>query len=139
MKDKIKLLYEYESYLIRGACFELYKELGCGHKEVAYQRGLEIKLKEQNLSVTREKQIPIKVSGKKVGAYVPDMIVNNCIMLEIKAKRLIIRQDIRQFWEYLQVTPYKLGFLINFGRPGGVQIIRRVYDTARKEVPRGSA
>ncbi len=139
MKKKVDLLYENESYLIRGACFNLYKELGCGHKEVVYQRGLEIKLKEKSLSVSREQQIPIKVSGKKVGIYTPDIVVNEKILIEIKAKKFITPQDKRQLWEYLTATDFRLGFLVNFGKPRGVEIIRRVYDTAREKVPRDSA
>ena len=126
-----KLLYPQQSYLIQGACFDLYKELGCGHKEVVYQRGLVEKLKIRNLKVEREVQIPVKVENKKVGIYIPDLIINNIIMIEIKAKEFITKQDIRQFWQYLQITDYKLGYLINFGKPGGVELTRRVYDTAR--------
>jgi len=128
-----KLLYPELSYKIRGACFELYKELGCGHKEVVYQRGLIEKLKAANLKVNRERQVPVFVNGKKVGIYTPDLVVNETIMMELKAKKFLTRQDSRQFWQYLQVTPYKLGFLVNFGKPGGIQIIRRVYDTARNK------
>ena len=56
MKRKIsnmtsKLIYEKESYLIRGACFDLYKELGNGHKESVYQKGLSILLKEKDMDV----------------------------------------------------------------------------------------
>ena len=136
-----ELLYEQESYKIRGCCFELYKELGCGHKEVVYQRGLVEKLKNQGLFIETQKQLPVFVQGKKVGIYVPDIIVNEIIMLEIKAKEFIVKQDVRQFWQYLKATSYKLGFLINFGKPGGVEIIRKVYDTARviQTIPRSSA
>jgi len=127
----VELLYKQESYRIRGSCFELYKELGCGHKEVVYQRGLIEKLKRKELSLETEKHLPVIVEGKRVGIYVPDIVANGSIMIEVKAKVYITQQDIRQFWQYLRSTPYKLGFLVNFGRPGGVQIIRKVYDTAR--------
>lgn len=131
------LLYEQESYLIRGACFALYKELGCGHKEVIYQRGLVEKLRSAGLHISREEQIPVMVDEKKVGVYIPDIVVEAKIMLELKASIMITRHDIRQFWQYLRVAPYKVGFLVNFGKPGGVEIIRRVYDSAR--LPRNSA
>ncbi len=124
---KISLIYPKESYLIRGACFDLYKDLGFGHKEVVYQRGLEVKLKNKGLDVSREKHIPVLVDGIKVGSYTPDFVVNDLILLELKASSMITKQDLSQFWQYLKTTPYKLGFLINFGKPGGVEIIRRVY------------
>ncbi len=130
-----KLLYEKESYVIRGACFELYKELGYGHKEIVYHHGLEEKLKaaDSELKIDKKKQLPVQVNGKKVGVYVPDLVINNSVLLELKAKEYLTKQDVHQFWQYLRATSFKLGFLINFGKPGGVQIIRRVYDTARNK------
>ena len=127
-----KLLYEKESYLIRGACFDLYKELGNGHKESVYQRGLSVLLKEKDLVVESEKRIPVTINGKSLGNYTPDFVIDNSILLETKAKPYLTVQDKKQFWHYLKVTDYKLGFLINFGKSGGVQIIRRIYDEARK-------
>lgn len=127
-----KLLYKKESYLIRGACFDLYKELGHGHKESLYQKGVLILLKKKGLEVNREKRIPVKLNGQLLGSYTPDFVVNNLILIETKAKAYLTTQDKKQFWQYLRATDYKLGFLVNFGKPGGVQIIRRVYDTSRK-------
>lgn len=49
-----------------------------------------------------------------------------------KAKPFLHREDIQQFWYYLKNSQFKLGFLINFGEPGGVKIVRKVYDTARQ-------
>jgi GxxExxY protein len=127
-----KLLYEHESYLIRGACFDLYKELGNGHKESVYQKGLSILLKEKGLDVDREKRIQVKINDTNLGNYTPDFVVNNLILVEIKAKSYLTVQDKKQFWHYLKATDYKLGFLVNFGKAGGIQITRRIYDTARK-------
>jgi len=132
-ENNMKLLYSAESYKIRGAAFEVYKQLGCKHKEVVFQRAYHDALLTQELEVTREKQLPVFFNGKKVGSYIPDFIVADKILIELKAKAYVIKQDIDQFWQYLKNTNYKLGFLINFGKPGGVQIIRRVYDTAREK------
>ena len=71
--------------------------------------------------------IPIE----KVGVYIPDKIINNCILLELKAKPFLAKEDIDQFWKYLKGSKYKLGFLINFGH-GKLEVKRIVYDTARK-------
>ncbi len=126
------LLYERESYLIRGACYDLYKELGSGHKEVIYLRGLLEKLKNRGLYTDKEKHIPVKIDGKKIGEYIPDVVINDIIIMELKASSFTTKEDLKQFWHYLKVTEYKLGFLVNFGKAGGVEIIRRIYDTARK-------
>src|SRR3989338_257102 len=136
----MKLLYEKESYKIRGAAFDVYKQLGARHKEVVYQRALEKSLEANGLTVEREKQLPVKFNGEKVGVYVPDIIVNDSIIIEVKAKQALIKVDIQQFWHYLLSTEYHLGFLINFCKMGGIEILRRVYDTAReKNTPRNSA
>lgn len=126
-----ELLYKEESYIIQGGAFEVYKEFRDRHKEVAYLRALIAYLEDHGLQTNRERQIPIYFQGKKVGSYVPDIIVNNKILVEIKCKPNITKQDIGQFWGYLKSTDYKVGYLLNFGAPQGVQIIRRVYDTAR--------
>lgn len=76
-------------------------------------------------------QLPVYHLEVKVGIYIPDIVVNNSILIELKAKPFIHREDISQFWHYLKNSEFKLGFLINFGEPNGVKIIRRVYDVAR--------
>lgn len=127
-----KLIYQEESYLIRGAFFDVYKKFRNNHKEKIYRDALGLALTKKGLSVSKEKRIDIFYDFKKVGTYVPDLVVNSEIFVEIKAKPTILRQDIQQFWYYLKNSNYKLGFLVNFGELGGVKIIRRVYDTSRK-------
>jgi GxxExxY protein len=98
----MELLYEDESYKIRGAAFEVYKQLGCKHKEVVFQRAYYEALAAQKLEVVREKQIPLYFNGKKVGSYTPDFIIADKILIEIKAKEFVTKQDIDQFWQYLK-------------------------------------
>ena len=129
--NKVKdFLYERESYQIRGACFDVYKALGGAFKEKAIDRALTKALEKRKLEVEDQKHIDIYFEGKKVGIYVPDKIINDCILLEIKAKPFLTKPDIDQFWKYLRGSKYKLGFLINFG-PSKLEIKRIVYDTAR--------
>jgi len=126
-----KLLYKEESYVIQGGAFEVYKQFRNRYKETIYQRALNEYLKNKGLKVDREKQIPIYFQNKKVGIYIPDIVVNDCIFIELKCKSNITQEDIKQFWHYLKGSNYKVGYLINFGAFNGVQIIRKVYDTAR--------
>jgi GxxExxY protein len=128
-----EFLYKEESYIIRGGAFEVYKKFRNRHKENIYQRALIEYLKGKRLNIEREKQIPIYFQNKKVGAYIPDIVVNDAIFVELKCKPIITRDDIKQFWYYLKCSNYKVGYLINFGSLQGVQIIRRIYDTARKK------
>lgn len=128
-----KLLYKEESYIIQGGAFEIYKQFRNRHKETVYLKAFIEYLKNRGLSIDKEKQIPIYFENKKVGVYVPDIVANNCIFIELKCKPNITRDDIKQFWYYLKCSDYKVGYLINFGSPRGVQIIRRIYDTARNK------
>lgn len=130
-KNKVKdFLYEQESYLIRGACFDVWKEFKGMFKESVIDKALTISLEERGLNVESQKRIEIYFKNKKVGTYIPDKIVNNIILIELKCKTFVLKQDIEQFWGYLKGLQYKLGFLINFS-PTKLEINRVVYDTAR--------
>ncbi len=130
-KSGEKLLYEDSSYKIRGACFELYKKFGGAFKESVINKALVTELEIRRLQVEIQKRIDIFYKGKKVGVYVPDIIINNEILIELKVKPFLTKEDEKQFWYYLRGSKYKLGFLINFGS-NNLQIKRRVYDKARK-------
>lgn len=125
------LLFSKESYEIRGACFAVYKEFRNSQKEVVYQRSLAAELTKRGLKAEREKSFPVFYLDKKVGIYTPDLLVNDAIVIELKAKPFLHKEDSQQFWYYLKNSQFRLGFLINFGEPDGVKIIRRIYDTAR--------
>ncbi|MDD5290014.1 MAG: GxxExxY protein [Patescibacteria group bacterium] len=119
-------LYEELTYKIRGCAFVVYRELGNGHKEKVYQGALAEELKNKNIEFKKEFRIEVFYKNKKVGTYVPDMVIEDEIVLEIKAKPNLHRGDIQQFWQYLKGTKYRLGLLINFGSWPRVQIIRRI-------------
>ena len=122
-----ELLYKEESYKVRGACFSVYNSLGGGIKEVVIERALILELGEKGLVIARQQNIDIIYKNKKVGTYVPDIIVNNKIVIEIKSKPFVTQEDKKQFWGYLKNSNFKLGFLINFS-PRGL-IIKRYINT----------
>lgn len=123
------LLYPKESYEIRGACFWIWKEFGSGFKESIIDKALTEEFKRRHLQVENQKRIDVYYNKVKVGTYVPDKIINDIILIELKSKPFITRGDIKQFWRYLRASEYKLGFLINFGNT--LEIKRIIYDTAR--------
>jgi len=134
------LLYPEESYIIRGVAFEIYKQFRNRHKETVYHNAFYIGLKRKGLKPEKKRRINIYYDGEKVGVYEPDMLVNDSILIELKAKPKVTQEDVSQFWHYLKCSKYRVGFLINFGASNGVEIIRKVYDTARKlQVQRSSA
>jgi len=132
MKKIVKdFLYEKESYLIIEAAREVWRELGGSFKEKIADKAFTIALKNKNLLVENQKRINVYFDNKIVGTYVPDLIINNLVLVEIKCKPFISNEDYQQFWHYLKATKYKLGFIINFS-PSGVQFKRVIYDSARK-------
>ncbi len=133
-----KLLYEDESYKIRGACFEVWKQFGSAFKEKIVEKALAKEFKEKGLPIECQKRIDVLYKGEKVGVYVPDFVVSGKIIIEIKVKPVLIQEDKKQFWYYLRGSYYRLGFLVNFGTKN-LEIVRRVYDSARKDVLRNSA
>lgn len=125
-------LYEHESYLIRGSCFKVWNTLGSSFKESAIDKALTIEFKKHGLNVEDQKRIDIMYDGEKIGTYIPDKIINNKIIVELKRKAYLTKQDSKNFWNYLRGSDYKLGFLINFGDEK-LEIKRVVYDKVRSE------
>lgn len=128
--DASEFLYKDLSYVIRGICFDIRKELGLGHKEIVYQNAFEIELKKRNIAYEREKQFPVSYGGKKVGIYQPDFVIENKVVIEFKSLPFIGKTEKKQIHTYLKGTNYKLGFLINFGG-SDISFERVIFDTAR--------
>jgi GxxExxY protein len=136
VKQKVKdFLYENESYKIRGACFTIWNTFRGVFKEKIIENALKKELEDRKLKIETQKKIPVYYKNKKVGVYVPDFVVEDKILMEIKVKPFLTKEDERQFWYYLRGSNYKLGFLVNFGSKK-LEIKRRIYDRARKNFQR---
>lgn len=121
------LLYREETYAIRGICYKIYKQYRNAYKENIYHTILYKELMRLGFHVEKNKQIAILHNGEKVGTYIPDLIINGKILIELKTKPTLLKQDLQQFWYYLKGSSFRVGLLVNFGASDGVQIIRRVY------------
>jgi GxxExxY protein len=100
---------------------------------------LALELEKRGLSFDSEKTIKILYEGNEVGRYRPDFVVEDKILIEVKVVPFFTKEHKLQFWRYLKGSSYRVGFLVNFGGKR-LEIIRRVYDTARRRTgPRGSA
>lgn len=119
-------LHENLSYKIRGCVFNVYNQLGFGHKENIYQKALALEFGKTNLNFTTEEPLPIIYQSKKVGTYRPDFVIDNKIIIEIKAVPFMPKSYETQLTYYLKGTNYKLGFIINFGSPK-LDIRRRIW------------
>lgn len=122
---KTELIYEQESYRIRGACFEVYKEKGCGFTESIYQECLEAELEMQGIPFDPQHQVPLVYKGRTLThRFVPDLICFGKIIVELKAVSHLADEHRSQIINYLKATGMKLGFLVNFGHHPKVEIER---------------
>jgi GxxExxY protein len=112
MKEKID---DDLTYKIIGCAMKVHKTLGNGFQEVIYQRCLAIELEKAELKFVREQEMPIFYEGIEVGTRRADFLVENEVMLELKA--LIKLEDVHlaQGLNYLTAYNYDKGLLINFG------------------------
>lgn len=110
------VLYKELSYQIMAAVFEVYNTLGFGFLEKVYERALLKELCLRNIPVEAQKEIKVFYKGEKVGTYFADLVVNNEILLELKAVESLNNIHKAQVLNYLKATGFKLGLLINFGR-----------------------
>lgn len=111
-----ELLLKDECYRVIGACFEVYKEKGCGFVEPVYQECLEIELQSQDLPFLAQQQLPLQYKGRPLKqVYIPDFICFDQIILEIKAVSKLCDEHRAQVHNYLKATGHRLGVLVNFG------------------------
>jgi GxxExxY protein len=121
----MSLIFEEETYAIRGAVFEVYKEMGCGFLEAVYQECLEKELRIRSIPFVAQQELSLMYKGEPLQQmYKPDLICHDQIILELKAVKEIAPEHKAQVINYLKATNLKLGLLINFGSHPKVQIKR---------------
>jgi GxxExxY protein len=118
--------------LIIGVFYDVYNELGYGFLESTYSEAMLIALQDAGLSASREVSVPVWFRDRKVGQYFADLLVNDCVLLELKTARTIESAHEAQLLHYLRATEIEVGLLLNFGvRP---QFRRLLFDNARKKI-----
>jgi GxxExxY protein len=123
----VDIVFKEESYRIMGACFEVYKELGCGFLEEVYQEALEIELALQDIPFRPQEGLTLNYKGRRMRKeYNPDFICIDKIIVEIKAMKGLDDAHRAQVHNYLKATGYKLGLLVNFGHHPKVEYERIV-------------
>lgn len=111
-----ELIYKEECYAIVGACFNVYKDKGCGFLEPVYHECMEIELAHQTIPFIAKPNLSISYRGRSLKQhYEPDLICHGKIIVELKAVTLLADEHRAQVINYLKATGYKLGLLINFG------------------------
>jgi len=115
------------TYKINGAIFEVNRILGSGFLEKVYQRALLIELRKRGLKAQSEVPIQVLYKSKLVGDYFADIVVEDGIILELKAIEKFQKVHEAQLLNYLKATGMHIGFLINFTHPKA-EIKRMVLD-----------
>jgi GxxExxY protein len=117
---------------IVGIFYSVYNELGYGFLEAVYEEALAISSAESGLRVARQVATPIWFRGRAIGDYKADLIVNDAVLLELKAARSLDPSHEAQILNYLRATEIEVGLLLNFGsRP----IFKRfVFDNSNKGI-----
>src|SRR3989344_6477160 len=112
---KNDILHKDLSYKVQGFIFDIRNEMGSGHKELIYQKLLEKKLKNAGLIFVREPAIKIfSAEGDFLGLYRPDFLIENKIIIELKAHAFITKQELSRVYDYLRNSEYELAYLVNF-------------------------
>lgn len=110
-----ELLYKELTYQINGAAMDVHKALGCGFLEKVYQEAFAIALQERGLPFQREKPISVFYHGHQLHTpYFCDFMVDNKIIVELKAVKNIEAVHYAQILNYLRATGLKLGIIFNF-------------------------
>ena len=130
MSASQRLLHSDLTGLILASYFEVYNELGSGFRELVYERALVTKLASVGFRIDRRPKIPVRYREHPIGIFRGDLLVNELILLELKAVQALESSHETQLLNYLRATAIEVGLLLNFGsRP---QFKRLVYTNDRK-------
>jgi len=104
--------------------FNVHNELGSGFLEKVYENALRMELIQENLEVKQQVPVEVRYKGKTIGNYCADLLVNDKILIELKAVETLVKEHEVQLVNYLKATGLTIGLLINFGP--SVQIKRKI-------------
>ncbi len=119
-----------------GVFYEVYNELGYGFLESVYREAMRLALTQAGLRVETEVPVPVSFRGVVVGIFRADLIVNDCLLVELKAVEQMVRQHASQTMHYLRATSIEVALLMNFGPSPHFQ--RFVMDNNLKKPKHGS-
>jgi len=126
----MELLHKELTDKILKSFFVVYNELQYGFLENIYEKAMLMELSETGLHVERQKQIEVFYKGRILGHYVTDLIIEEKVILELKAQPAIMETHEAQLLHYLRATTYEVGLLLNFGNKP--EFRRKVFANERK-------
>ena len=111
-----------------GAAFEVHKVLGQGFMEKVYENAMSLELRQAGLNAQQQQPITVRYKGNVVGEYLADLVVEEAVLVEVKAISGLEQVHEVQLVNYLRATGIEVGLLINFGP--SVTVKRKVFTPA---------
>ena len=105
------------SQRVIGCAFEVSNTLGAGFYEKIYENALCLELDKKRIGFKCQKSVKVKYKGSLIGEYITDIVVEDSLLLEIKAVKTLCGEHEAQLMNYLKATGLSYGLLLNFGRP----------------------
>jgi GxxExxY protein len=119
------LVFEAESFAVRGACFEVYKDEECGFREPVYHECLEVELGISRIPFRSQARLSLEYKGRSLkSVYSPDFICYESMIVELKALSHLCDEHRAQVHNYLKASGLRLGLLVNFGHDPKIEIER---------------
>ena len=125
------MLHEETTRRIIKAFYKVYNTLGYGFLEKVYEKALAIELSRGGFKIVRQMSIDVYYGDDLVGEYYADLVVNNSIILEIKAIETLHPRHTNQLVNYQKATDMEVGLLLNFGEKP--EIVRKIFTNDRKQ------
>ncbi|MCU4188463.1 GxxExxY protein [Flavobacterium sp. HXWNR29] len=126
----MNLLHKDTTDIILKSFYKVYNNLGYGFLEKVYENALLYELRNQGLDCEKQKPIKVYYEQIQVGEYYADIIVNECIILELKAAESIAEEHEFQLINYLKATEIEIGLLLNFGK--NPEFKRKIFTNKKK-------
>ena len=130
---KKMLIYEELSKKVINAYYNVQRILGKGLAEKVYENALCIELEEMGIPYVRQKELPVEYKGHNIGNYIADIVVDEKIILELKAVNAITQEHVAQTLNYINLTHSKIGYILNFSQQEGLGFKRLLGLSARSE------
>ena len=115
-------IHQDEGYRFMGAAFEVYNDRGYGMAEEIYQESLEIELELRGVAHHSKSELRCYYKGRELKKrYVPDLVVLDCLVVELKAVSQLTAEHEAQVYNYTRITRQLVGYLVNFGHKDGLE------------------
>jgi GxxExxY protein len=115
--------------------YKIYNTLGYGFLEKVYENAMVIELRLIGFNVSQQKGIKVYYAEKEIGDYYADLLIDDLVIVELKAAETLIKEHEYQLINYLKATNIEVGLLLNFGKKP--EFKRKVYSNSKKRIEHG--